>query len=511
MKPSNELFDLVKSLTKSEKRYFKLSSSLQQGEKNYLQLFDAIEVQKEYDEEAIKKMFKGTTFIKHLPSEKNHLYSLLLKSLRGFHADKSANSQLQEYIKNIEVLYNKALYKECSKVLRKAKKMAYGYEKFHYLLELINWEKMLTEESYSRGKFNKNIEALVDEEHDVLEKLRNVAEYQILYSKINYVFRKGGYTRNAKERLLVDEISNHHLIRGKNTALSIQATTACYYIKGLCAWTNRDFKNAKVNFTKVIDWFEKTPAMIDELPKRYTRVLNGLLMYYITQQQYIDFFEGLEHLKSLATKEQFKSIDLQIRIFTFSRNAELLAYEAMGEFEKGEALVAEIMDALDKYQLKISKEDEILFYYNISRYYFGGAQYKKALEYINKVLNDNEGDLRQDIYTFARLLNLLIHYELKNFDLLDYIVKSTLRFIKKKQRNYQFENVFIKHIKRLVRANQVEKELQSELQQLKVSLENIFEDPDEQVVLEYIDVNSWINSKLEAISYADYKKKGRQS
>lgn len=53
MKPSVELFNLIKSLTKSEKRYFKLTSTLQSGEKNYLRLFEAIENQKVYDEEEI--------------------------------------------------------------------------------------------------------------------------------------------------------------------------------------------------------------------------------------------------------------------------------------------------------------------------------------------------------------------------------------------------------------------------------------------------------------------------
>ena len=59
MKPSSELFNLIKSLTKSEKRFFKLSSSLQSGEKNYLKIFDAIDEQDEYDEYALKDMFKN--------------------------------------------------------------------------------------------------------------------------------------------------------------------------------------------------------------------------------------------------------------------------------------------------------------------------------------------------------------------------------------------------------------------------------------------------------------------
>ena len=63
MKPSTELFDLIKSLTKSEKRFFKLASSLQTGDKNYLKIFDAIDRQSNYDENTIKGQFKNETFI----------------------------------------------------------------------------------------------------------------------------------------------------------------------------------------------------------------------------------------------------------------------------------------------------------------------------------------------------------------------------------------------------------------------------------------------------------------
>ncbi len=94
MKPSNELFDLIKSLTKSEKRFFKLQSALQSGDKNYVRLFDLIDKMSEYDEENVKKTFKGEKFIKHLPSEKNHLYKLILKALRSYYGETSVSSRL---------------------------------------------------------------------------------------------------------------------------------------------------------------------------------------------------------------------------------------------------------------------------------------------------------------------------------------------------------------------------------------------------------------------------------
>ncbi|MFM7726445.1 MAG: hypothetical protein ACKO7B_07070, partial [Flavobacteriales bacterium] len=139
MKPSSELFELIKTLTKSEKRFFKLQSSLQSGDKNYVRLFDVIDGMDAYDEDVVKKTFKGEKFINHLPSEKNHLYKLILKSLRGYYSETSVASGLKQDIKNIEILYNKGLFGECIKFIERAKKIATRYEKFYYLFELISW------------------------------------------------------------------------------------------------------------------------------------------------------------------------------------------------------------------------------------------------------------------------------------------------------------------------------------------------------------------------------------
>jgi hypothetical protein len=503
MKPSTELFQLIKSLSKSEKRYFKLTSSLQSGEKNYMKLFDAIETQEEYDEVAIKNRFKGETFIKHLPSEKNHLYSLILKSLRGFYSDKSAAAILQEQLRNIELLFNKALYKECGKLIRKAKKMAYDYEKYYFLLDLIDWEKTLIEEEYLRGKFDKDLNKLVQEESDCLEKLRNLAEYQMLYSKINYVFRRGGYARNDEEQVIVDEIANYHLIKGKNTALSTKAATACYYIKGLCATTERNLDESYVNFKKVVKIMEENPMIMKELPKRYVKALNNVMFAYMDYRRWDECIEMINKLKGLAKKSGFESMDVQLKIFTSSYNAELLACIHRGEYQKAKKeVVPEILKQLEKYEGKINSEEEMLFYYNISSANFGDADYKSALKYINLVLNNSETGLREDVYTFARLVNLIIHYELGNYDLLDYTIKSTKRFVAKNQRNYQFETVFLKDFKKLLKIRNV-----GATKQLFVDFKNalleVLKDPYEQAANEYFDFISWLDSKIENKSYEE--------
>lgn len=510
MKPSDELFKLIKSLSKSEKRFFKLSSTLQSGEKNYIKLFDAIERQNEYDEDEIKGIFKKETFIKHLPSEKNHLYKLILKSLRSFHSDNSVTSILQDEVKSIDILFDKALYGECAKVLTKAKKIAYKNERFYYLLQLINREKILLEEEYHAGNFDRNLNELIAEEEKVMHKLKNLADYRMLYSKINYVFRKGGYARNDNEKAMVQEILDHPLIKGKNTALSKTAAANCYYIQGLCALVQYKYEESFEKFNKVVQIFEENPHLIVEIPKHYIRALNNLLFCYLDKDDYNAFFDLLEKIRKLENKPGFSSTDIKLKIFTSTHNAELIAYDKMGDYGKAVSIVDNIVSGIETFGNQISKEEEIIFYYNIAYSYFGVDQWKDSLKWINKILNDNEQFLRQDIFSFARLFTLIIHFELEHYDLLEYMIKSTSRFYQKRKneigREYKVESLFIKYMKKMAKVANNKEKTKDLLSSLKIELEITLEEPYEKIALGYFDFIGWIDAKLNNQTFGEYKK-----
>jgi hypothetical protein len=501
MKPSTELFKLVKSLTKSEKRFFKMSSSLQSGDKNYLKIFDVIEKQDEYDEEDLKKAFKKETFIKHLPSEKNHLYKLILKSLRSFYSEQSISSILKQEIKNVEILYNKALYKECEKFVGRAKALAADYEKFYYWFELISWQKKLLEEAYEEGEFSTNLDELIAEEELVIAKLRNLAEYQIIYSKINLIFRSGGFTRNETERKIVEDIADYHLIKGKNTAISTRAASMCYYIKGLCAATNRNFEDSYQFFNRVREILDKNPKIKEDSPQRYISTMFHLLRCYIDSNDFENAQKMIDELRSIQEIKSFNSTDISIKIFTNSYNQELNLLHKKGEFAKSIALIDEIDKKSIGIKDKISKEQELRFLYSKAYSYFGINDYKKSLSYLIEVLNDNEQNLRQDIYSFSRLLNLIIHFELENYDYLEYVIKSTNRYLAKYQKDYKIEDVLIKNIRKLAKAPNTIAQMEI-FETMKKEVVKLLQSHHEQVILEYFNILAWINSKLNKSSFS---------
>jgi hypothetical protein len=114
---------------------------------------------------------------------------------------------------------------------------------------------------------------------------------------------------------------------------------------------------------------------------------------------------------------------------------------------------------------------------------------------LNKVLNDNESTLRQDIYSYARLFNLVIHYELGNYDLLEYITKSTQRYLSKRQRDYLLEKLVIDYMRKLIRTTNAD-DRAAIFMRFKEELEPMVLGLEDRIVLKYFDFIKWIDSKV---------------
>ncbi|MFB0925750.1 MAG: hypothetical protein QMB65_10815, partial [Vicingaceae bacterium] len=97
MKRSEHLHQLIKSLSKSEKRSFKLFANRHTiGEKNnYIQLFDAIDKQENYDEAILIKKLKDKKLTDNLSSVKVQLYNLILKNLRQYNPTNKTTYELR--------------------------------------------------------------------------------------------------------------------------------------------------------------------------------------------------------------------------------------------------------------------------------------------------------------------------------------------------------------------------------------------------------------------------------
>ncbi len=496
MKPSTELFDLIRSMSRSEKRFFKLNSSIQKGEKNYLRLFDAIDAQNEYDEEAIKEKFKGETFISHLPSEKNHLYKHILRSLRLYHSDDSATAQVQEELKNVEVLYRKRLFKEAQKFLNRARKLAERYEKFNQLLDVIGWEKALLQEAGDTQKKTGSMDDLVMEEKATMEKLRNLADHRILYSKMHFAFKSGGFVRSEEEKQVVQDILEDPLLQSEERALSSRATTLYHYIRGYCYSAELEREKAFQEFSRVREILDEEEQFREDLPHRYIDTTRHLINYRIWKKDFGKAEDLIEELRKLSKKKAFQSVNLQIRIFEILANSELLIIDQKGEHHRVEKTMSWIEKGLEAYQDKMNKEQQVLLFFNIAYLYFGAGDRSKTIAWLSNIINDKDDKIRRDIRSYARLFNLIVHYEQGNKELLEYLIRSTYRYLSKTKRDLRIETMILEYLKKLAKTRRSE-QINEVLREMREQADQILQDPQERVFLEYFDLQAWLQSKTE--------------
>jgi len=506
MKVTDDLFQLIKSLTQSEKRFFKVYASLHhvKGDDNkYFKLFNAIDKQKSYDEELIRKQFGNEKFLKQLFVVKNYLYHTILKSLRVYNSEKSKQSELIDLLKDIQTLYDKSLYKQCRKVLDKAKKIAYEYEMQSQILAVLDWEKTLARTNSYADIDEKEMVEIYNEHSEATKKLVNINDYWNLTMKSFLLIKKHGDLRNKSDLIKFNEIIKHPLLQSEQKAKTFLSKTFYLNIRGLYDITNKDYKSLLIHCLKLVKISEENPLLRKE--DNYIAALHNLLIVQIELKKYEDAFITFKKLRGIQTK----SMASQTRIFVTTYDMELNLYLKTGEFEKGISLIAEIEEGLKRYKGRINRESEIMFAYNTAYVLFGNGNYEKALNYINEIINDKELSIREDIQCFARILNLLVHYELGNYDLIDYIMKSTLRYLSNKNKLNKFELITLNYIRKLINAD-IDDDKMYIYSEWKKELNAISDDILEIKAFEYFDFLSWLESKQGKKSFAQVVKEKKK-
>jgi hypothetical protein len=151
-KASDPVFQLIKSLTQSEKRHFRLFTNRQGSTEGlkFLQLFDAFDAQESPDEERVLTQVPALKRAQ-LANLKANLYRQLLASLRLYHAGQNPDIQLHEQLDYARVLYNKGFYQQSLRMLAKVKLAAQQAEMPHVALLAIDFEKLIESQYITRS------------------------------------------------------------------------------------------------------------------------------------------------------------------------------------------------------------------------------------------------------------------------------------------------------------------------------------------------------------------------
>ena len=505
---SPALFELIKSLTKSEKRYFKIYASRHTigEENNGIRIFDFIDQQKEFDEEEIHINFKGEALLNQFPITKNRLYEQIISSLDAFHSSKNINAQLYKSLHSINILYNKGLYNHAINELKKAKRFAKKHNKTGILLQLVNEEKKILETQGYQSASNKSLDKHKEETKELTDQYNLHNELWNIKSKLFIQLNQFGQARSSLEKAAYiglfeeyEKIQRPKEITFKNQYL-INHFKSAYYFAIL--ESDRSLDVLKENLAH----FKNNPENIEENPNQYFSILTNIIHLESKFGNSRAIHRHLNELKSFP--HQMKSNlnkDLAIKLFSSINSIELKVLNQEGNYGKATLLSTKIREGFKKYNGEITPFRKAYLAFNMSIAYFGNEDFNQSLKWINMILNSKELDQKEDIVSFAHLINLLIHFELKNEDLLPYAIKNTKRFLTKRKRAFKFETLFLKNLTKISHTNN-KYEIEDLLINVDKEIKALKNDPFESVAFEYFDFHLWLISKVKNKSFQEIKR-----
>lgn len=484
----DELFDLVKSLSKSEKRFFKLTVSADPNAGAISKLFDDLESAEADASGRPLKLSSKFAKQKHIIED---TYNTILKSQRTFYAESISAYRIKDEISNLRNLFDKAQYKQCRKMLNKLKEAAYKEESFNFILEIISIEKHLLDIENKFGINLKSLDDLIKEEQLLIKKSKNIGEYAQAFSKLNYLVRQNMVVKTAKEFDAYDKLLGSALFKNKEKCFSKKAEVIYHHTRALCYSKKRDNANRKLEFQAMITLMDSSPFLIDEYPKRYLSAINNVLSVEIEQAHYATAEKLIDKFVLLKSHPAFNTTDLQLKIFTSTTNAQLLIYTDGGKTNKAVPVVKHINEQIELFKDKINKEELLIFYYNFTNLYIYSGNFIEASKYLNMLLSENDKHLRQDLQCFSRIQNLILNYELQKIPQLKYIIKTAHDFYKNQKYQFKTEKMVLNMYEELSET----KNTAAVWEKYKKEFVELMKDPYEKIANYYFDFLAYLESK----------------
>jgi len=494
---SKNLYELIKSMNKNEKRYFKVTTSFSDdaNDKKVLLLFDEINKQDEFDEERILKK-NPTLKPEQLSNLKAYLHERILQSLRQFHLPKIMDIQIREQIDYAQLLFERRLYDQGKNCLKKAKKMAQLYNNLELQLEIIKLEKGVLTQTSEDGL--KRVDDIITEVRNINSQINNLNLFSNLYIKLNSFYTRIGYIRDEDDYNKAKEYFYSSLPEFHEEKLSLIEKIYLYRLYVGYYFFVQDFENGYLYSKKLEALFETSTTLIETNTEDYIKALNNLLISQYKLFRYHEFEETNKKLQNVGTMESLQiNESMRLRLLKYYYTNKINHFFMTGDFEEGIDFIMEKNgENINNLMEKLDRHSYMVFSYKVACLYFGAGNFHQSIRWLNKIINVPGADFREDLHCFARILNLVCHYELGNFDVIKYYIISTYRFLWKKDDLHFFQKYILSFLKTL-NTNLSNKDIIDRFQKLKLQLVPLVDSSFEKRAFIYFDIISWLESKIE--------------
>jgi tetratricopeptide (TPR) repeat protein len=432
---------------------------------------------------------------KHIHELSVLLFRNILRSLRAMHP-KDTESQIRELIDHAQLLYQRGLFAESLTLLAQAKEKARTSHRHFLTYEIIDFEKRIESRHVTQSHQERALE-LTNEAIGVRSLLEREGYWTELSLKLYDLYLKTGHVRNHEEREAVkklffrdrEKISHPDRFQFHEQLYCFQSHVWYYYII-------QDFTNAYRYAVKWIRLFDLFPGFrsVDrfQLLKGYHNCL-AVLFFCRDRARFDRYHKRMEDFISEHQGDFDRNTGLLA--FSYLHTARLNAIVMHARFSESKPYLITFEKELSAIEHKMDHHRLMIFRYKLATIYFTMGDHKKCIQLLNTIIHNRPSSLHEDVQCFSRILNLIAHYEAGNLNLIYIQVRSVYRFLTKLNESQIFQKEILRFLRKAVNLpiNEIP-ELFSELYVTMKSLDqNIFENR----ALLYLDVLSWLESKIE--------------
>ena len=496
----DQLWRLIKSLNKAEKRNFKLYATRAGAttDNKFIQLFDVLDRLDNPDDGVVTARLSLSSG--QYSNLKRHLYQQVLTSLRLIYINKEIDIELREQIDFSHILYGKGLYLDALRSLERAKSRAVEHNRDVLHLEILEFQKLIESRhiTLSRQVDNK-MDLLLNESAERSYSVLNTSELFNLNIQIHGRYIETGHSRNAGDRednrVFWESIQTHRFDRETVNSTfhqkinRFQASMWYHYIQ-------LNFEDALESAMNALTLFHLSTHMTVKDPDLYLRCL-----YYVSVFAYLCGEEKRMH-RYLGVMEHFL-LDEQVQL---NENSQLIGRVYAGLMRLNTHFAAGEWEEAKEYGKQLRQEYEAgefvptihrwgQFLYKFAATAFVRKAYAEALDYLNEIINMKTGILREDLLLNTRLLHLLCHYELGNRALVDYHLTNFKRQMRRSTETAQIHQLCASALRKLIKSITAEHpEIYDELDRdLRAAARS---DPFEHKALLYLDLTHWVRQHL---------------
>lgn len=421
MQHSNELPELIRSMSKQEKRYFSLYASAftRSRDSATLQLFRKLAGGASPKSDAEWRELLQECGGKNPSALKHRLHEQVLDCLAGWHAEDSVENRLARRLGHVDVLYRKRRLEACLALCDNICAEARRFELHATLLRALQWRRRVLLRLIP-AEFEQHMR---ENAAAVKQTLADCTHANVYLDQVGMFYAaayKPGLVNSGTGTERLDQLMQDPLMTDIDAVSSFTARLHLLKAHAFYAWIQGRLGAALSWYKRVVDHWQSDPQRIDDAIAVFSADVCNYLTCCIAERRTDQFAALLNRIIGLNNKlrdgEFFRLDRVGFLELSFHLNR--------GMLNDALELVPVILGGLQRHGARLNPGRRLMLYFNCAVALLLKGEHSRALSALLEVLDARHESVRGDIRDAAKVLRLLLHFELEDFDLLDRLLVS---------------------------------------------------------------------------------------